>query len=144
MVYQILGLPRLSQSNVDPEFWERLRKTLESYLKSSGLKQKELAPQLGIDPTTLSNFLNGQSNSINGLAVALACTFVELSCSGVRIGRTTASESAETESENLEEQLLLEFDESFEFHRESERPILVLRKSPGRQEIMRLSMRRIS
>jgi hypothetical protein len=137
-------VPRLSQSNVDPEFWERLRKTLESYLMSSGLKQKELAPQLGIDPTTLSNFLNGQSNSINGLAVALACTLVELSCSGIRIGRTTSSESMETEQGGLEEQLLLEFDESFEFRRESERPILVLRKSPGRQEIMRLSMRRIS
>jgi len=51
---------------------------------SKGLKQKELAEKLGIDPTTLNNFLNRQSNTLGGLAVALACTLIDVVCDGKR------------------------------------------------------------
>jgi len=43
-------------------------------MDSAGLTQKELAAKLGIDPTTLNNFLNRENKALGGLAVALACT----------------------------------------------------------------------
>lgn len=143
MVYHILQLPRSPQTTIDPEFWERLRENLKAHMKEMGLKQKELAPKLGIDPTTLNNFLNHQSNALNGLAVALACTFIDLACGKVRIGRIPPVELAARTQGSIGEQLVLEFDKSFEIQRGAERPTLVLRKSPSRREIVRLSVRRL-
>ena len=135
------SVPQSSQTNIDPEFWERLRDTLKSHMKETGLKQKELAPKLGIGPTTLNNFLNRQSKTLGGLAVALACTVVDLVCDGTRIGRRMQGVHAEPVPEG---QLVLEFDEAFEFKRESEYPTIVLRKPPARHDSLRLAIRRIS
>jgi len=136
-------VPQSSKTNVDPEFWERLRNTLNSHMKASGLKQKELAPKLGIDPTTLNNFLNRQSKTLGGLAVALACTVVDLVCAGTRIGRSAQSVQAAPVPEAYAGQLVLEFDEAFEFKGESEHPTIVLRKPPARHDSLRLVIRRI-
>jgi transcriptional regulator with XRE-family HTH domain len=136
-------VPQPSQTNIDPEFWERLRDTLKSHMKATGLKQKELAPKLGIDPTTLNNFLNRQSKTLGGLAVALACTVVDLICDGTRIGRSVQSVQVEPVPETYEGQLVLEFDGAFEFKRESEHPTIVLRKPPARHDSVRLVIRRI-
>jgi hypothetical protein len=137
-------MPRPSQSHLDPEFWERLRETLRTHMRVMGLKQNQLAPRLGLDPTTLNNFLNRQSNSLNGLAVALACTFVNLACGTAVIGRITSSARPESVPEGAEDQLVLEFEECFEFQRKSERPTLVLRRSPGGQKVLRLSVTKVS
>jgi hypothetical protein len=113
-------------------------------MKATGLKQKELAPKLGIDPTTLNNFLNRQSKTLGGLAVALACTVVDLVCDGTRIGTIMQLVHGEQVPETHEGQLVLEFDEAFEFKRESEHPTIVLRKPPARHGSLRLVIRRIS
>ncbi len=143
MVYHSRVVPQPSQTNIDPEFWERLRDTLKSHMKATGLKQKDLAPKLGIDPTTLNNFLNRQSKRLGGLSVALACTVIDLVCDGKRIGRIVKSWEEKPIQELPLEQLVLEFDDAFDFERESENPTLVLRKPPGRHETLRLSVRRI-
>src|SRR5438045_3494342 len=88
MVYHIsIFMPQSPQSNIDPRFWDRLRECLNSHMERTEATQKELASRLGIDPTTLNNFLNGQSKTLGGLAVALACTMVDLVCDGKAIGR---------------------------------------------------------
>jgi transcriptional regulator with XRE-family HTH domain len=142
MVYHI-SVPQLAQSLVDPEFWDRLREVFKAHMDSRKLKQKELAQKLGIDPTTLNNFLNRQSQTLGGLAVALACTLVDLECNGTRIGRVIQRRRAEALSKPSDEQLLLEFDAAFEVRRETKRPTIVLRKSAGRQNGLRLAIRRI-
>jgi hypothetical protein len=136
-------MPRSAQAHLDPEFWDRLRDALRSHMKATGLNQRELAPTLGIDPTTLNNFLNRHSKALGGLAVALACTVVDLVCDGTRIGRIVQSGNAEPVAELLEEQLVLEFDDAFEFKRESEHPTIVLRKPVARHDNLRLTIRRI-
>lgn len=134
-------MPRPSQTNIDPEFWDRLRDTLNAHMRTTGLRQKQLAPKLGVDPTTLNNFLNRQSKALGGLAVALACTFLDLVCDGTRIGRS-AQRSVRAEP-TPERQLVLEFDDTFEIERDSERPTVVLRKPPARHDSVRLRIRRI-
>jgi hypothetical protein len=142
MVYHIL-MPRSAQANFDPEFWDRLRDTLISHMRAYGLNQRELAPKLGIDPTTLNNFLNRQNKTLGGLAVALACTLVNLDCNGTKIGRIEPGGNAGPVAELLLEQLVLEFDDAFEVKSESEQPTIVLRKSTARQDSLRLAVRRI-
>ena len=93
-------------------------------------------------PTTLNNFLNRQSKTLGGLAVALACTVVDLVCDGKTIGRS--SQNLQPEPENHEGQLVLEFDDAFEFQRETKYPTVVLRKPPARHDSLRLVIRRIS
>jgi hypothetical protein len=132
-------VPQSSQTNIDPEFWERLRNTLKAYMKATGLRQKELAPRLGIDPTTLNNFLNRQNKSLGGLAVALACTVVNLACDGTQIGRIQDADPPPPAAG----QLVLEFDDAFEFKPESERATIVLRKPAAHRESIRLVIRRI-
>ena len=137
-------MPRSPQTNVDPEFWDRLRDTLKSHMEESGLKQKELAPQLGIDPTTLNNFLNRQSKSLGGLAVALACTVVDVACGDTKIGRIMQrSGDAVPLQMPPDGVLVLEFDESFECKPESDIATIVLRKPPARHDSLRLAIRRI-
>jgi transcriptional regulator with XRE-family HTH domain len=136
-------VPRSSQTHIDPEFWERLRDTLKSHMKATGLKQKELAPRLGIDPTTLNNFLNRQTKTLGGLAVALACTVVDLVCDGTKIGRSMRGAQVEALPDTDGGQLVLQFDEAFEFKHESEYPTIVLRKPPARHDSLRLLIRRI-
>jgi transcriptional regulator with XRE-family HTH domain len=121
-----------------------MRDTLKSHMKAMGLNQRELAPRLGIDPTTLNNFLNRQSNALGGLAVALACTYVDLVCGGKKIGRIVQIGASEPVAEVLEEQLVLEFDGAFEYKRESGPPTIVLRKPVARRDSLRLAIRRIS
>ena len=113
-------------------------------MERNGLKQCELAPKLGIEPSTLNNFLKGQSSALGGLAVALACTFVELECGGLRIGRLKTSTRVKSEALPPKEQLVIEFNEAFKFQRESERSVVILRRPPGRQQTLRLSIKRIS
>jgi hypothetical protein len=136
-------MPRLAQANLDPEFWDRLRSTLKSHMKATGTNQRELAQKLGIDPTTLNNFLNRQSNTLGGLAVALSCTLVDLVCDGTMIGRIVQSGNAEPVAEVVEEQLVLEFDSGFELKPQSEHPTIILRKPVARHDSVRLSIRRI-
>src|ERR1017187_5007617 len=136
-------MPRPAQANPDPEFWDRLRDALRSHMRAAGLKQRDLAPMLGIDPTTLNNFLNRQSKTLGGFAVALACTVVDLVCDGTKIGRIVQSVQVEPVPETYEGQLVLEFDGAFEFKRESEHPTIVLRKPPARHDSVRLVIRRI-
>lgn len=142
MVYHT-WMPQSAQANLDPEFWDRLRDTLRSHMSATGLKQRDLAPRLGIDPTTLNNFLNRQSKTLGGLAVALACTVVDLVCDGTKIGRIVQSGNAAPVANLLEEQLVLEFDDAFEFKGESEQPTIVLRKPVARHDSLRLAIRRI-
>lgn len=136
-------MPRPAQANPDPEFWDRLRDALRSHMRAAGLKQRDLAPMLGIDPTTLNNFLNRQSKTLGGFAVALACTVVDLVCDGTKIGRIVQNGNAAPVSELLQEQLVLEFDDAFEFKRESGQPTIVLRKPVARHDSLRLAIRRI-
>jgi len=136
-------MPQPIRAEVDPEFWERLRQVLRSYMAAAELTQKELAPRLGLDPTTLNNFLNRQSKTVGGLAVALACTLVDLVCDGTQIGRVAQSRNAPQQAGLSKKQLVLEFDEAFEFNRESGHPTMVLRKSVAHRESLRLSIRRI-
>ena len=142
MVYHI-SVPRSAQSNIDPEFWDRLRGTLKSRMKSTGLKQKELATELGIDPTTLNNFLNRESKALGGLAVALACTVVDLMCNGTKIGRIRRVGRAKLVTGPPEEQLVLEFDKAFELKAKSKNPTIVVRKSVARHDRLRLAITRI-
>jgi hypothetical protein len=136
MVYHNRIVPRSSQTSIDPEFWERLRDALNAHMRATGLRQKELAPKLGLDPTTLNNFLNRQNKGLGGLAVALACTFVDLVCDGTKIGKS-GQRKARLEPAP-ERQLVLEFDEAFEIKRKSERPTVVLRKPPARSVHLRI------
>src|SRR5260370_402094 len=132
-------MPQSARSNLDPEFWDRLRDALTTYMKAAGLNQRKLAFKLGIDPTTLNNFLNRQSKSLGGLAVALACTFVDLVCDGTNIGKLVQDDDAEPIAELQEEQLVLVFDGSFEFKGDSEHPTLVVRKRPALRAAVRLA-----
>src|SRR5713101_7624923 len=109
MVYHT-SMPQPAQTNIDPQFWDRLRKALKYYMESTGLTQRELATKLGIDPTTLNNFLNRQSKALGGLAVAIACTLIDLVCDRTKIGRIVHSEHAKPRAEPLTQQLVLEFD----------------------------------
>jgi hypothetical protein len=140
MVYHIM--PRSAQSKIDPEFWNRLREALKSHMNAIGFTQRELAPKLGIDPTTLNNFLNRHSRTLGGLPVALACTIVDLVCDGTKIGKIIPG-GRERVTEPRGEQLLLEFDGGFEVKREAGNPTIVLRKSVSHQGSLRLAVRRI-
>jgi transcriptional regulator with XRE-family HTH domain len=142
MVYHI-SVPQSAQSPIDPEFWDRLREALKAHMESNGLKQKELAEKLGIDPTTLNNFLNHQSKTLGGLAVALACTLIDLVCNGRKIGRIMEHGRASLGAGQLDEKLVLEFDAAFEVKRESKRPTIVVRKPAGSHDGLRLAIRRI-
>src|SRR5436190_23491917 len=110
---------RPAQTNRDQEFRDRVRDTLRSHIITKRLTQRELAQKLGIDPTTLNNFLNRQTKALGGLAVALACTVVDLVCDGKKIGSITKSQNAEPVEELLDAQLVLEFDGAFELRTES-------------------------
>jgi transcriptional regulator with XRE-family HTH domain len=112
-------------------------------MDSTGLTQRELAAKLGIDPTTLNNFLNRQNKALGGLAVALACTVVDLFCDGTKIGRLVKSEHGKPFIAPVARQLILEFDEAFEYIRESKRATIVLRKPAARHRSLRLSIRKI-
>ncbi len=136
-------MPQLAQSSVDPEFWERLRELLKAHIDSKQLKQKELAGKLGIDATTLNNFLNRQSKTLGGMAVALACTVVDMECNGTRIGRVIQRRHAGTLPDRSDEQLVLEFDAAFEVRGETKQPTIVLRKKARRENGLRLAIRRI-
>ncbi len=141
MVYHIADMPGVPQTTIDPEFWNRLRDTLKAHMRSTGLKQKALATKLGIDQTTLNNFLNCQSDRLGGLAVALACTMLNLVCDGATIGRVIPSKrSAKGAAEQSARQLVLEFDGSFESKRGSKNPTIVLRK-PADNQPVRLSIK---
>jgi transcriptional regulator with XRE-family HTH domain len=129
--------------NVDPKFWERLRERLRSYMRARNITQREFAPKLGIDPTTLNNFLNGHSDTLGGLSVALACTLIDLVCDGTKIGRVKQDRRIEKPAASVEEQLVLEFDAAFEFKRQSKHPTLVLRKPAASNKSPRLFIRRI-
>lgn len=107
---------------------------------STGLKQKDLAARSAIDPTTLNNFLNRQSNTLGGLAVALACTLVDLVCDGIVIGRTLRPSRRALETPGR--QLVLEFDGTFESKRGSKHPTIVLRK-PSHRNTVRLSIKAV-
>jgi hypothetical protein len=133
-------VPQTPRNNIDPEFWDRLRKTLQEHMKANKIRQKELALKLAIKPGTLNNFLNGQNRTLGGFAVAAACTLVDLVCDGRRIGRVGSNDLPETPTEN---QLVLEFDEAFELKREDGRPTMVLRKPPARDARLRLAVKRI-
>lgn len=136
-------MPRSPQTNIDPGFWDRLRQELKSYMVSTGLKQKTLAPKLGIDPTTLNNFLNEQSDTLGGLAVALACTLVDLVCDGTNIGRIVRTKHSEKRVDRTPEpQLVLEFDGAFESKRESKYATIVLRKTASKSAL-HLSIKKV-
>lgn len=111
-------------------------------MKSTGLKQKELAAELGIDPTTLNNFLNRESKALGGLAVALACTVVDLVCNRTKIGRIAHGKRAKPLAGPFTQQLVLEFDKAFECKREAKHATVVLRKPTARQGSLRLSIRK--
>jgi transcriptional regulator with XRE-family HTH domain len=142
MVYHIC-LPGAPHRNVDPEFWDRLRKALTSHMHATGLKQRELARELGIETSTLNNFLNHESKTLGGLAVALACTVLDLVCDGTKIGKVTSSGRTGLVTQPLEEQLVLEFDDSFVLRRESKHPTIVVRKPATGHDVLRLSIKKI-
>jgi DNA-binding XRE family transcriptional regulator len=112
-------------------------------MKGTGLTQRELARSLGINPTTLNNFLNHQSKALGGLAVALACTVVDVVCNDTRIGRITGEGHGEPCTEPHQEQLVLEFDSGFELAGATEHPTLVLRRPQGRHHGLRLAIRQV-
>ncbi|MBM3735919.1 MAG: helix-turn-helix transcriptional regulator [Acidobacteria bacterium] len=134
-------MPRSAQSAIDKDFWERLRGTLRKEMVASGLRQKDLAAKLGIDTTTLNNFLNHQNKSLGGLAVALACTMVDLTCDGKTIGRLQPARLAEQPLRTSQHQLELEFDNAFEIKADAKVPTLVIRKPATRTGSVRLAIR---
>jgi hypothetical protein len=136
-------MSRSARTEIDPEFWNRLREELRSYMTATGLNQRELAPKLGINPTTLNNFLNRQTKALGGLAVALACTIVELHCDGTRIGRILPSRRTAPHAEPEGGQLVLEFDGTFEIKGESRYPTIVLRKPSARRANLRLAIKNV-
>lgn len=113
-------------------------------MKAAGLTQRELAPKLGIDPTTLNNFLNHQSKALGGLAVALACTVVDVLCDGTKIGRILQKGDDGSAAQLREQQLVLEFDAAFEVLLESEHPTIILRKPVVHNDGLRLSIKRMA
>jgi transcriptional regulator with XRE-family HTH domain len=136
-------VPRSAQTNIDPAFWNRLRKALKYNMDARGVTQKALAADLGIDPTTLNNFLNGQSKSLGGLAVALACTLTDLACAGTKIGRIAHGKHPKAPLVHTDQQLILEFVGAVEFKRESKRTAIVLRRPTVRHGSVRLLIREI-
>ncbi len=112
-------------------------------MKSSNLRQKELAARLGIDATTLNNFLNRKSKSLGGLPVALACTLVDLTCDGKTIGIVRRDQIERPGRTRGEEQLVLEFDGTFELMRESKNPTLFVRRPTSQQGSIRLAIRNV-
>jgi hypothetical protein len=138
-------MPQSPQSDLDPEFWERLRGALKAFMSARQMKQCVLAPMLGIKPSTLNNFLNHESDTLGGLAVAFACAIgVEVVCNGDTIGKLSPSKNGDrrTEMKAGTPQLVLEFDESFEVQQRENLPIVVLRKPPSREGIIRLRIAR--
>jgi len=112
-------------------------------MRANRMTQKELAPKLGIGPTTLNNFLNCQSKTLGGISVALACTLVDLVCNGTKIGRLKQKRQGQQPADFAKEQLVLEFDNAFELKRTSKHPTIVLRKPTARHKSLRLSVRRM-
>jgi len=152
MVYQILATQKTGiqdSANVpqpphlapDPAFWNRLRATLRAYMDATDLTQRELAPRLGLDASTLNNFLNEQSERLGGLAVALACSIgVEMVCNGVKIGKLVPSPNGNhrTKLSTHEPQLALEFDHNFVVQQGSDIPTVILRKPASSDRQIRL------
>jgi hypothetical protein len=104
--------------------------------------QKDLAPQLGIDPTTLNNFLTGESKALGGLAVALTCTIMDVECDGKTIGKIKRrKDQAEPKADRY--QLQFEFDHAFQLQPAAENPVVVLRKAAPSRESVRVSIKRI-
>ena len=135
-------MPLPPKSNLDPEFWARLRLTIRSYMDRTGEKDRELAPKLALQPSTLNNFLNEHSTKMDGHAVALACTIMNLSCDGTQIGRLSQFDNGQP-SEAPSQQLVLEFDDAFEIKPGADRPTLILRKPPARDTTVRLLVKRV-
>jgi hypothetical protein len=110
-------------------------------MEAEELNQRELAPQLGLDASTLNNFLNEQSERLGGLAVALACSIgVEMVCNGVQIGKLVLSPNGDhgVKPSSRDPQLALEFDHNFVVQRGSDTPILILRKPASSDRQIRL------
>jgi hypothetical protein len=110
-------------------------------MEAEGLNQRELAPRLGLDASTLNNFLNEQSERLGGLAVALACSVgVEMVCNGVKIGKLVPSPNVDHRAKpsTLDAQLALEFDHNFVVHQGSDIPTLILRKPASSDRQIRL------
>jgi transcriptional regulator with XRE-family HTH domain len=134
-------VPQPPDSAPDPTFWARLRPTLRAYIEAEGLTQRELATRLGLDASTLSNFLNGQSERLGGLAVALACSIgVEMVCNDVRIGKLVHSLNGDNRAKPSarDAQLALEFDHNFAVQQATEAPTLILRKPASSEGQIRL------
>jgi transcriptional regulator with XRE-family HTH domain len=139
-------VPQPPNLTPDPAFWARLRATLRAYMEAEGLSQRELATRLGLDASTLNNFLNEQSERLGGLAVALACSIgVEVVCNDIRIGKLVASPNGDRRAKpsTRDAQLALEFDHNFVVQQGAEVPTLILRKpaSSDRQIHLRIAVK---
>ena len=66
---------------------ETLRINLEHQLKKSGLTQKQLAEQLGISPSAVTNWIKGK-NSPDIEYIAIMCDIFNIGISDLFIGRT--------------------------------------------------------
>jgi len=110
-------------------------------MKQTGETDDTLAPKLALAPSTLNNFLNRHSERMDGHAVALACTLMNLVCAGEEIGKISYRQNGQPTSPP--EQLVLEFDDSFEISGQSEHPTLLLRKPLLRNESVRILVKRI-
>ena len=144
MVYHTTNVARAAKSTIDHEFWDRLRGALKLYMEDASLTQKEMAPRLGLNPTTLSNFLNRQTETVGGLAVALACTIVDLSCNGNKIGRLGDNVEIQRGPASRDGGLILQFDDAFEVRSAAEGPSIILRKPAARDHNLRLSIKKLA
>jgi hypothetical protein len=139
VVYHTTQMP--PKSRIDPDFWERFRQTLLEYISKARLNQPELAPKLGLEFSTLNNFLNRHSGRLDGHAVALACTLMTVNCGDAAIGRISDPQASPEPASSM--QLVLEFDNAFQVSAGEVNTILTLRKPPGREDAVRLLIRKI-
>ena len=105
------------------------------------VNQRQLATHLGLDPTTLNNFLNNQSVRLGGLAVALACSIgIDVECNGVTIGKLVPMPNGDhrAKAHAHDAQLVLEFDDNFVLKQESHSPCVLLHKPASSERRIRL------
>ena len=85
---------------------ETLRINLEHQLKKSGLTQKQLAEQLGISPSAVTNWIRGK-NSPDIEYIAIMCDIFNIGISDLLVPSTTKKAPALSRSD-IQKQRLIE------------------------------------
>lgn len=88
---------------------ETLRVNLEHQLKKSGLTQKQLAQQLGVSPSAVTNWIKGK-NSPDIEYVAIMCDIFNIGLSDLLDSSSTKNAPAECESDFQKLRLMRNYD----------------------------------